>query len=201
MYRYLLGLTIIAVCHYADGQANPDVRRVVWEMTKEEVRNTENLEELDIDIPGLMAEMVNDPNKDVSFLVYRTPVLGLDAFLFYAFVSDKLRLMSYLFIETHSGFNLYASDFENVNGSLYDKYGRWKSDVDNTTELQRKTGIASDMGFLLQLGGYRRIVEWQTPRTVIRHQINSDGGSVMHALMYENLESYKAREKAAQDDI
>ena len=199
MYRYLLTLTMLLMCLHAEGQVTPDVRRVVWGMAKEEVRNTEKLEPLSFDVPGVAATEMYDSNENVSVLMYQTRVVGISAFLVYTFVDDKLGSMAYASSEDHSDNNLYASDFENLNSTLYGKYGRWKSDDDNATDLEQRAKL--DMRFILGRGGYRRTVIWQTPRTVIRHQISNNDLGVAHLLIYESLEFNNRRKKSIQDDI
>ena len=203
MYRYLLAFTMVMVCLHAKGQVTPDVRKVVWGMTEEEVRNTENLEEIRLNLPGLTKDLINKANEPVSLLVYQTTVLGLDVILAYAFVADKLNLMAYSFYEFYSSYRQYASDFDMVNKSLYEKYGSWKSDVDSDpqgSDLYRKAGMNA-MEMQLLKGGYHRTVEWRTPRTVIIHGISSDGNEISHMILYESSESYDARKKSAQDDL
>ena len=168
-------------------------------MTREEVRNTEYLEELSKDTQGMVPEGFEKANGSLSFVIYQTNVLELNTFLIYVFVADKLVAMVYGFNPSHSSHDLNASDFANVNNSLNGKYGQWRSDVDTATELERLAGL--DMGTLLSRGGYRRTVEWQTQRTVIRHQITGDFREVMHTLFYESIESYNARKRASQSDI
>ena len=203
MYRYVLAFTMVIMCLHANGQVTPDVRKVVWGMTKEEVRNTENLEEIRIDLPGLTEDLTNNANEPVSLLVYQTTVVGLDVALAYVFVADKLRLMAYSFYEVYSSYRQYASDFDMVNESLYEKYGSWKSDVDSDTQgsdLYRKAGMNA-LEMQLREGGYHRTVEWRTPRTVILHGISSDGNKISHTILYESSESYDARKKSALDDL
>ena len=203
MYRYVLAFTMVIMCLHANGQVTPDVRKVVWGMTKEEVRNTENLEEIRIDLPGLTEDLTNKVNEPVSLLAYQTTVVGLDVVLAYVFVADKLRLMAYSFYEVYLSYRQYASDFDMVNESLYEKYGFWKSDVDSDpqgNDLYRKAGMNA-MEMQLLKGGYHRTVEWRTPRTVILHGISSDGNEISHTILYESSESYDARQKSALDDL
>ena len=201
MCRYVLALTMLLMCLHAEGQVTPDVRRVVWGMAKEEVRNTEKLEPLSFDVPGVATTEMYDSNENVSVLIYQTTVVGIDVFLLYVFVDDKLGMMSYASSEDHSDYNLYASDFGKLNSTLNEKYGKWKSDVDNIPDMVRKAGLASDIGLLLLRGGYRRTIEWQTPRTVISHKISNEDYSVAHGLTYESLEFNNRRKKSIQDDI
>ena len=65
MCRYVLAITMVIMCLQAKGQVTSDVRKVVWGMTKEEVRNTEKLEEIRIDLPGLTKDLIltNDERK------------------------------------------------------------------------------------------------------------------------------------------
>ena len=203
MYRYLLILTVLSLGLHAEAQVPPDVRKVVWGMSKDEVRNTEKLEEIPINLPGLTKDLTNNTNEPVTLLVYQTTVVGLDAILAYAFVADKLRLMAYSFNEVYSSYRRYASDFDMVNDSLYEKYGTWKSDVDSDpqqSDLYRKAGMNPLEMQLLQ-GGYQRTVEWQTLRTVIFHGISRDGDGISHVILYESKASYNARTKSYQDDL
>ena len=203
MYRYVLAFTLAIMCLHAKGQVVPDVRKVVWGMTKEEVRNTEKLEEIHINLPGLTKDLINKANEPVSLLVYQTTVVGLDVILAYAFVADRLHLMAYLFYEVYSSYRQYATDFDMVNGSLYEKYGFRRSDVDTDpqgSDLYRKAGMNA-LEMQLLKGGYHRTVEWRTPRTVILHDISSDGNRISHMILYESVESYDEREKSAQDDL
>ena len=208
MYRYFLAVMMIITCLHTEAQDIPDVRRVVWGMTGEEVRNTEKLEEIRMDLPGLTKDLFNDANEPVSYIVYQTTVVGLDAILAYVFVADKLQLMAYLFNEAYSSYSSYrhrqhASDFKMVNDSLYEKYGPWKSDIDSDpqqSDLYRKAGMNALEMQLLQ-GGYHRTVEWRTPRTVILHGISSDGNTISHGIFYESIDSYSARQKSTQDDL
>ena len=121
MNRYLLALTVVIASFNAEGQITSDVRNVIWEMTKEEVRNTEYLQELSIDSQGMVPEGFDKVSGSLSFLIYQTNVLEINAFLFYVFVDDKLVGMMYSFNPSHSSHDLYASDFANVNNSLYEE--------------------------------------------------------------------------------
>lgn len=199
MYRYFLALTVAITSLYAEGQATSDIRKVKWGMTSEEVRNTESLDELDIDMKGMIPEGFEKLSGSVTFLTYLTNVLELDTILVYVFNGDRLVAMMYGFNPSHSSHDLYASDFANVINSLVGKYGRWRSDVDTSTELERRAGL--EMGSLLNGTGYRRTVEWQTSRTYIRHQITGDYREVAHVLFYESIENYRTRKRASQSDI
>lgn len=200
MRKLLLTLMLFSMCFLAEGQATPDVRRVMWGMTKEEVKNTEKLEPLSFDVPGFMTEMY-DANENVSVLIYQTTVIGINVFLIYIFVDDRLGAMGYASSEGHTDYNLYASDFGKLNSILYEKYGKWKSDADNVPDLLRKAGMGSDIGLLLLRGGYRRTIVWQTPRTVISHKISNEAHGVAHVLMYESLEFRNRRKEATLNDI
>ena len=178
----------------------PDVRRVVWGMTEEEVRNTEKLEPLNLGFPGYMSQFEDD-SSDVSVLMYQTTVIGIKSILFYKFVDGKLNMMGYASVEGHYDFELYASDFKELNSTLVEKYGNSKSDDDNASDLERKAGLTSDIGFMLSRGGYRRTVEWWTPRTIIQHEISNNEFGVGHSLTYESIESYNRKKKSIHDDI
>ena len=200
MYRYLLALILLSMCLPVAGQVTPDVRKVVWGMSKEEVKNTEKLEPLGFDFSGFMSQF-DDDNSDVSVLMYQTTVVGIKMILFYKFVDGKLNMMGYASAEGHYDYEPYASDFKELNSTLVEKYGDSKSDVDNASDLERKAGLTSDIGFMLSRGGYRRTVEWRTPRTVIQHEINNNELGVGHSLNYESIESYSRKKKAIHDDI
>ena len=199
MLRYLFVLTVALMSLNAVGQETSDIRNVRWGMTREEVKNTEYMEELNIDLQGIVPEGFEKLSETLSLLIYQTNVLEINTYLVYVFVADRLVAVAYSFNPDHTSFRLYASDFSNVNNSLSGKYGRWRSDVDTASDLQRKAGM--DLGFLLDLGDYRRTVEWFTKRTVIRHQITSVKRTVSHVLFYESTDSYNARKKASQSDI
>ncbi len=199
MLRYVFTLTVFSICLQAEAQDTSDIRKVVWGMSEEEVRSTEYLDELKIDIQGMIPEGYERFSGSLSFLIYQTNVLELNTVLIYAFNADKLVAMIYGFNPDHSSHDLYASDFISVNNSLIGKYGQWRSDVDTATELERLAKL--DMGTLLGRGGYRRTVEWQTSRTFIRHQITGDFRNVAHLLFYESIENYKIRKQASQSDI
>ena len=201
MYRILLTMTFFSICHQAEGQLTPDVRKVSWGMSEEEVRYTEKLELLPIDVPEVARTEMYDSNEKVSVLMYQTTVVGINVILLYVFVEDRLGMMSYASSEDYSDYNLYASDFGELNNTLTEKYGRSKSDVDNVPDMVRKAGMASDIGLLLRRGGYRKTIEWQTLRTVISHKISNEGYGVAHVLMYESLEFNNRRKKSIQDDI
>lgn len=209
MYKYFLTVMVVITCCHTKAQDTPDVRKVVWGMTKEEVRNSEKLEEIRMDLPSLTKDLFNDVNEPVSYIVYQTTVAGLDAILAYAFVADELQLMTYLFNEVYASYSSYRqyalvySDFKRVNDSLYTKYGPWKSDSDSDpqqSDLYRKAGMNA-LEMLLLEGRYHRTVEWRTPRTVILHGISSDGNVTSHGILYESIDSYRARQKSTQDDL
>ena len=71
MYRLSLALTLLLMCFHAYGQVTPDVRRVVWGMTKEEVRKTEMLEEIGHGTPRDAVEILKERNHICSSVPYR----------------------------------------------------------------------------------------------------------------------------------
>lgn len=88
-------------------------RKTNWGMTKEQVKQSEELH-------------VIEERSDI--LYYQTIISGLQTFLYYIFVHDRLVRSKYVFNETHSNNNAYIMDFENLKEALIKKYLQPKED-------------------------------------------------------------------------
>ncbi len=191
MYRFLTAIILISICFRVESQdITPDIRKVVWGMSKAEVKNAEELE-------------VAYETEDL--LGYESSVGGLDAYLYFGFVENKLYRLVYVFQEKHSNRNMYVDDFQKLSNALYEKYGDWESDSDWVWENDLYVDDPEEMGLAISVGHVWRAVLWNTPRTKIGHEIKGDNFEITHRIMYDSIEfmplADEARKKSIQDDI
>ncbi|MCX6232282.1 MAG: DUF4468 domain-containing protein [Bacteroidetes bacterium] len=102
----------------------PDVRNVNWGMSKEQVKEKENLTNISI-----KNETINEINAKLIISSYSCAV-------FYDFYNNKLVSISMIFDIDHTNKNLFVNDYNDIKKSLISKYGEPKYDkIDWSNEL------------------------------------------------------------------
>jgi hypothetical protein len=106
-----------------DGKEKFHFRKTRWGMNVETVKKNEK------------SKLLSDKNDQI---VYETEVNGLDCYVVYEFLRDKLAESRYSFTKTSTNKNDYILRFHRVKEILIKKYGKPISDdVDWDNELYR----------------------------------------------------------------
>ena len=191
MFKFLIAVTVLTMYLRVEAQeVTPDVRKVVWGMSEEEVKKTEEL---------------RIAFEEEGGLGYEVKLGSLKAALLYMFVDHKLFSVSYRFIEKHTNDNLFVDDFENIQRALTRKYGFDNEDEDWVWNNDLYMDDLDRQGFAISIGHVSRLVKWTTPKTVISHKISGDNYEIDHSLTYISVEYVddfrKSRSKSIEDDI
>jgi hypothetical protein len=108
--------TAIAVATLATccaGQT-PDFRKTTWGMTKAQVLATEPLK-----------PVIRDDEAGLTVVAYKSvTVAGMTGNLVYIFAEDKLVRAKYMFEEEHSNKTDHITDYETLDDTLGEKYGK-----------------------------------------------------------------------------
>ncbi len=137
-------------------------------------------------------------------LMYEVSISGIDGYLLYNFVAEKLSSAGYLFTESHSNDNTYISDYSKIQELMIKKYGKPISDKSVWfNDLYRDD--VSQYGFAISIGHYGKQSTWATDRTKIFHTLHGDNYKISHGLNYssKDLESLseEVKDKAAMDQL
>lgn len=149
---------------------NPPFRNIQWGMSMEEVKKVETSKLLE-EKPDLMN--------------YQDSVNGLDTWVLYIFVDNRLVRAGYYFIERHSNKTDYISDYKTLDKSLTQKYGRpvhedtiWKNDLYQDDP--------EDWGMALSVGHLVMLEKWETLETIVEHVLSGDNFDIIHVVNYRS---------------
>lgn len=180
-------IILSAICSTLLSQTH--FRNTHWGMSREEVKNSEDLE--------LVREQ-----EDV--LMYQTNLSGFKAFIGYIFTNNKLTRAKYLITETHSNENDHISDYNDLNDLLEKKYGEpiekdkhWKDDLYKDDY--------SDWGFAVSLGHLAYFTKWETESSYIVHALSGENYEISHQIEYGGKEymdyEQKIKEEKTMDEL
>lgn len=162
-----------------------DFRNVNWGMNKEEVKSAETADEF--------LEL-----EDGTYS-YKVDVAGLDSYLFYYFVENKLASSAYIFLVEHSNENLYIDDFYDLKTLLIKKYGEpasniihWDNDLYKDSE--------QDYGFAVSIGHLEYFTKWETDKTTIGLNLYGDNYDIYLSLDYTSKEYENLLNKAKEEE-
>ena len=158
-------------------------RSTKWGMSTKEVAETEQ----------------NKPLKeDDDALMYEDNISGIDAYILYFFVQDRLVRAKYIFVDKHTNKNDFIADYKTLKRVLTEKYGSpyddnvvWKNDL--------YKGDTSEWGFAVSLGQLAYVEKWETPETTIYHLLYGENYEISHVVEYsskalEDLEESKKKQ-------
>ena len=157
------------------------------------------------DSRSVVRQVAGEPAQTTDdYLAYEVSISGLDGYLLYQFVVDKLSSAGYMFTESHSNKNSYISDYSTIQELMIKKYGKPISDESIwLNDLYRDD--PSQYGFAVSLGHYAKQAIWETERTKIIHTLRGDNYEISHGLNYssKDLESLseEAKDKEAMDQL
>ena len=118
-------------------------------------------------------------------LAYEVSISGLDAYLLYNFIANKLVSAGYMFTETHSNDNAFITDYGKIGELLRQKYGAPAEDESTwLNDLYRDD--ASHYGFAISLGHLVKRSIWETETTTIAHALHGDNYEITHAVLYSS---------------
>lgn len=164
---------------------NPTFRNTTWGMSKQEVKDSED------------AEL---GTEDDDILLYSYKLDGLDCFLFYSFIDDKLFKSGYMINEEHTNPTDYISDFKKLKDSLISKYGNpviddeiWKDDLYKDDP--------SDWGMAILTGDLIYKAVWDTDDTAIMVILQGDNFHKTFAVAYESKEYSDLNETKQSESI
>jgi len=140
---------------------NFDVRKARWNMTKEEVKKSENL------------KMLSD-SRDLT--EYKFTLLGLSSTIQYKFASNRLVGAEYLIEQDDVNPSRFYEDFKALRNFLRQLYNAPVSDEKNWTNDMYK-GDEKNWGFAISLGFLNCRTSWQNATTKIT--LNQSGGNHM----------------------
>lgn len=167
-------------------------RKTKWGMTKSAVIKSET------------AEKVKSEKEYTDMLAYNTTVSGLDSYLVYFFVNNKLWKSRYAFNEEHTNKNDYISDFDKIKDVLIKVYGTPKKDnIFWGNDLYKDD--YSEWGLAISLGHLSYFTIWETKTTKIVLFLNGDNYKIESGVEYssKNLEkeAEEKRDNEAQKDF
>jgi hypothetical protein len=150
--------------------AKKDFRKAAWGMPIATVKLTE----------------ADDPtSEDDSAIIYSRKIAGMDAFIGYIFVENKLVRAKYMFHQQHSDFNKYITDYNNLKNAIEKKYGKaqkeraiWSNDL--YTNIPAQHGIALSLGYLTYLSF------WNTKNTEITMTLKGENSKIDLWLEYKS---------------
>jgi hypothetical protein len=154
MRKYCFIICILLISHIVYANENYTFRKTTWNMTIDQVINSEQLNIIS-----------NENNK----LFYETSILNKDCYLFYNFNNNKLISAGYLFDIIHTNPNDYIDNYLEIQQSLIIKY---KEPINNETiwknnlykSQQQFWGLAISMGHLI----YQSIWETETTKIILK---------------------------------
>lgn len=163
-----------------------DFRGASWGMTKEEVKQDENL------------DLIQEDEKN---LVYVTAIGGIDCLLIYNFVDDRLYNAMYWMIDEHAIDNGHIDDYRKLKNMLMQKYGTPNID-DEIWGRSLYKDEPDRKGFAISIGDLTMLAEWETENTEISIMLWGDNYDIKHAITYESKEYGTIAEKQkAQSEL
>lgn len=155
---------------FAEKENELSFRKTFWGMNKKQVKQTET------------SKIMKD---ETGYLAYSENISGLEAFIFYYFVEDKLVRARYTFISEHSNKNDYLIDYDMIGDVLKEKYGKPKSDDTIWRDDLYKKDYP-DWGFAISLGHLFKKAVWDTNSTNIDHVLYGENYSITHIAEYKS---------------
>lgn len=153
----------------------PDFRETTWGMSPQEVENVKT------------AQFNSEFGTLENILIYDATVGGLNAYIVYRFVKNKLVNASYVFKETHSNRTEFINDYYKLQKILIQKYGvpaeddkLWYDDL--YKDDPQNWGMAIAVGHL----AYQSI--WENIQTDILLMLRGDNYEIQLSITYESVE-------------
>ena len=166
--------------------AEPDFRNVNWGMTIDEVKQKETL------------DLILEEN---GALMYKTSLAGMDCYLLYDFINQKLCSAMYSIDKEHINENQYIEDFLKLKNLLIRKYGP----PDKDEEIWKRSLYKSDpnyQGFAVSIGDLILASTWETNKTKIDIVLWGNNYEIKHAIQYQSKEyEEKINEKNTQENL
>jgi hypothetical protein len=173
----LIGLVLLMFEEMALAEGY-DFRKTTWGMNKNTVLKIETLARVKSADGGLR---------------YSTSLSGLDCFVFYEFINDKLYLAGYFFNETHINNLKYIDNFYEIKTLLDKKYGEYTGETEKAKTDNKY--LLADKGLALELGYLQLISNWETSTTKIGLIVSSNDSGIGMAVFYQ---SKKLEDEAKQ---
>jgi hypothetical protein len=158
----------------------PDFRNVRWGMSRQEVRESEDLQPLE---------------ESPDHLAYTTEVACLEAILVYSFVQAKLAAAMYIFSGQHANNNEYIADYERLKAHLEQKYGTPSESGVNWKNRSYKDD-PENWGLALAAGQVAFISGWALPGTAISFLLGGDNFQVHMSISYKSVKLASLAETA-----
>ena len=173
MKRLLFIATSLILCYSISAQ---DFRKASWGDSKATVEASESVDEWEEYSDGIYEVMV-----------FETLIVGINAYVGFMFVDNKLVRTAYIFNENHMlNNNLYIDEFNRVDELLQSKYGKgdkeeiWKNDVFKND--------ASFHGNAIEMGYYEIFGYWEIPgKTTIVHFLKAGENDIDHVVQYNSI--------------
>lgn len=164
-------------------------RETIWGMSKAQV---------------IKSEKTKPINGDENALMFKDwvtgSISGIDAYLMYYFVQDRLVRAKYTFAIEHSNKNDYIADFRAINDLIVEKYGQpsedsmaWK--VETHKDNRAKWGLAVSLGHAMCAA------MWETSDTTIYHLLYGDNQAITHIAEYSSKALESLEESKKKSDI
>lgn len=131
---------------------NPDFRNVAWGMSKYEVKSLE--------IAPLIEEGTNSLSYENASVAYKT------ANILYSFADDKLYSATYFFNVSHTNYNRYIDDYDEILSKLTQKYGEPDNSEQKWSDYTYRRSKA-DWGRAVARGDMFYHSEWENDKTHI----------------------------------
>lgn len=152
---------------------NPDFRNVQWGMSKNEVKEYEELE-------------LNEDPEDSAMLCAITKVNEYSMILVYAFNSnDELYSAYYLLSEDYTSENRYIIAYDTLLEALTEKYGDPISE-ENIWVNDLFSDSPNDYGFAVSRGDYVRKSAWIEPGTNIQMCLTGENYNIVLGIKYSS---------------
>ncbi len=116
-------------------------------------------------------------------LQYRGNIGDLGATFAYCFADSQLVEGRYLITDEHENRNLFISDFERIDTSLAEKYGKATAARSAWSNKLYKDD-PDEWGLAVSIGHLAYQTEWEQPGMKITHQLRGDNFKVWHLLYY-----------------
>jgi hypothetical protein len=131
-------------------------------------------------------------------LGFETSIVGLETYVVFIFVDNKLVRTKYFFNETHFNKNLYISEFDRVDELLQTKYGEGdKEEIWKNTAFKHDE---SDHGDAIGYGHYEIYVRWEIQgKTTISHSLTAGDINIEHEVQYSSIELEEFVEEAEME--
>lgn len=166
---------------------NPTFRKVKWGMSKEEVKSRES------------GPIVTETETIIGY--DNIQVGGLDTYVGYVFVENKLYRGVYAFKEDYVNEDRYITEYNNLKDILITKYGTPEKDqkiwLDDSDYYKNRLGDAVAMSKLIYYA------EWSTNDTHITLSLMGEKYQPMLKIEYDSTdpELQKLLDKAKQNEI